>query len=79
MLLNCVVVENVSDLNNLNMAYAEYVYVKSNGKFYGYKYDVTYYDSNGNVVTPTSGTEILLSSEEKENTKKVLGESMLWQ
>lgn len=84
-LVNCVVVNTEEDKDKINLAYTQYCYVKSNGKFYKYipgysRYEVHYYDEMDNEVTPTSGTEILISEGDTVEYKErpELGESKLW-
>lgn len=84
-ILNCIVVDTVYQMENLNLTYADYCYVKETGKYYQYMYYIKYFDSNGNEVEPQGGPEIVLadeaSSEELNdinNNKTKLGESRLY-
>jgi hypothetical protein len=71
-------------MENLNYSYAQYCYVRANGKFYTSRYDIVYYDNRGNVIPSSQIREdILLTGDDAEeviNEKKAensLGSSML--
>lgn len=84
-LINCVVVDTVQEMENLNVSYTQYCYVRDTGKYYAYAHYVKYFDENDNEVTPIGGDDILISIEasdkEIENINKIeqkLGVSQLY-